>query len=100
MEMHISPPSAEKAKERMVKFQHDSDQSFDPRGSIFLPKTEYPMREFSEWEFSILARRGELFPNITSDTETFAYQCELYEEFCGVRSWYLGKLATETLIAE
>lgn len=79
----------------MVKFEQNYDESFDPRGSIFLPKTEYPEREFSEWEFSLLARRGALFPDITSDSETYGYQCDLYDELCRVRSWYMGKLAVE-----
>jgi hypothetical protein len=99
MEMHISPPSAEKAKEDLVqkREQHDKDY-FDPMGSIFLPKTEYYEREFADWEVAIMMRRGILFPNTTSMTESFQYQQELYEELVMVRSWYMGQRAVEQLI--
>lgn len=60
---------------------------FDPSGSIFLPKTTNPDREFSNWEAAIFLRRGGLFTPETSLDE----QQRLYDELCRVRQWWLGK---------
>ena len=72
-----------------------SDEKFDPRGSIFFPKTEYPLREFGDWGAAIYMRRGSLFPGVTSATVTLERQQELHEELTRVRDWYMGQLAAE-----
>ncbi len=77
----------------MTKFEQEANKSFDPSGSIFLPKTKFPDREFSSWETSIMLRRGELFSNVDSEIDSFSYQQELYDELCRVRDWYMGSLA-------
>ncbi len=73
--------------------RHDTmpqlDDSFDPRGSIFLPHTSQPDREFSRWETAIFLRRGELLgPDSTPED-----QQRLYDELCRVRQWWLARTA-------
>ena len=69
-----------------------TSDEFDPRRSIFLPKTSNPLREFSNWETAIFMRRGELFTLETSPEEQQSY----YDELQKVRAWWLAR-ATEAL---
>jgi hypothetical protein len=77
--------------------QHEQSQvlseDFDPSGSIFLPKTTSPVREFSQLELGILLRRG---PHVSLDT-SLEEQIALYEELCKVRAWYMGKRAIDAI---
>ena len=60
---------------------------FDPEGSIFLPKTEYPEREFDRWYFELLIGRG--VGRDRQPQELFA----MNEELTRMRQRYLGKTA-------
>ena len=60
---------------------------FDPEGSIFLPKTQYPEREFDRWYFELLTGRG--IGRDRQPQELFA----LNEELTHMRLRYLGKAA-------
>lgn len=62
---------------------------FDPSGSIFLPKTSNPLREFSNWETAIFLRRGGILDVNSSPEE----QQLLYDELKRVRAWWLAHTA-------
>lgn len=67
----------------------DTD-SFDPSGSIFLPKTDYPVQEFNRWSFELFMGRG-----IGRDLEAHEI-ISLHAELEAVRSHYLGGMALRT----
>ena len=65
---------------------HDT-QPFDPEGSIFLPTTQYPEREFDRWYFELLIGRG-----IGRD-RTAEEILLLGQELAVMRQRYLGTVA-------
>ena len=79
-------------KQKRIMRSHEASSmsdEFDPRRSIFLPKTSNPLREFSNWETAIFMRRGELFTLETSPEEQQSY----YDELQKVRAWWLARAA-------
>ena len=64
---------------------------FDPEGSIFLPKTSNPAREFDNWRLQLLLGRG------IGEGKTHEEIAELDMQVQTARSRYFGALA---LLAE
>lgn len=72
---------------------------FDPYGSIFLPSDPNASVEIVEQEFAhryaaLLLGRGR-FKNLSPDQ-----QQKLYEEYCLVRAWWLGRNVVATTLGE
>ena len=68
-----------------------SNSSNDPEGSIFLPKTKNPEREFDNWRLALLMGRGEAEGKSVKEILRLS---ELLEE---ARDRYLGDLAIKAL---
>ena len=64
-------------------------ESFDPEGSIFLPKTQHPAREFDRWYFELMMGRG-----IGRDKEAEEI-LRLHEELKMMRTRILGGTALQ-----
>lgn len=63
----------------------------DPEGSIFLPKTAYPVQEFDSWRFQLLTGRG-----IAAGKEYEEIQ-RLADELHEVRRRHIGSEALNAL---
>lgn len=68
-----------------------SSQTNDPEGSIFLPKTRNPEREFENWRLALLMGRGE------AEGKSGEEILELVELLKKARDRYLGDLAIKAL---
>ena len=75
----------------MTRGTKDTGERFDPEGSIFLPKTGNPTREFDNWRLQLLLGRG------IGEGRTHDELIELDAQVQAARSRYLGARA---LLAE
>ena len=71
----------------MTRQTEHGDAGFDPEGSIFLPKTSNPEREFDNWRLQLLLGRG--IGEGRSHDELIALDSQVQE----ARARYLGSKA-------
>ena len=75
----------------MTRHAENGGAIFDPEGSIFLPKTDNPEREFDNWRLQLLLGRG------IGEGKTHEEVVELDTQVQAARFRYLGAKA---LLAE
>lgn len=74
----------------MTRQAENIGAGFDPEGSIFLPKTSNPEREFDHWRFELLLGRG------IGEGKTYEQLVKLDEQVQEARSRYMGAKALLT----
>jgi hypothetical protein len=75
----------------MTRHTENVGTEFDPEGSIFLPKTSNPVREFDNWRLQLLLGRG------IAEGKTLEEITELDRLVQAARSRHMGSAA---LLAE
>jgi hypothetical protein len=75
----------------MTQSTEHQSTSPGPEGSIFLPKTPFPDREFESWEFQLLTGRGIAAGKEYEDIQIMA------DELREVRSRHIGSEAINAI---